>query len=139
VVNPDQEIDLEGGIKAYPFEVDHISGSMGWHLESSGISVVFSGDTRMCDKVAIASRDVDVLIHEALGTEEYKEGVKRRGHSTAGEAGQIADLAGAKRLIMTHIDSRFHSNTKPLVQEAEQYFKGQIDVANDLTQIIVGH
>ena len=137
VVNPDRGIDLEGGIRAYPFEVDHISGAMGWHMECSDISVVFSGDTRICDTVATASSGVDVLIHEALGTEEYSDNIKRQGHSTAAEAGQTANLASAKRLIMTHIGTQFHSNTDSLVQEAEQYFKGQIEVANDLSQMFV--
>ena len=78
-----------------------------------------------------------MLIHEVLSTESEKEDTKRRGHSTAAEAARTAALAGVSELIMTHIDSPFHFNPQPLIDEARQYFEGPISVASDLYQVTV--
>lgn len=130
-------VSLHNGVRASLFPVDHISGAVGWRLESNGISVVFSGDTRFCPRLAEAAQGATVLIHEALGTESDKEGARRRGHSTAAEAAQIATQAGVSRLIITHIDSPFHLDSRPLIDEARRHFAGPITVANDLHQIAV--
>ena len=128
---------LNGGIRATPFPVDHIPGAVGWRIESDGVSVVFSGDTRFCPRLAEAAQGATVLIHEVLSTESDKEGARRRGHSTAAEAARIAAQAGVSQLIITHIDSPFHLNTQPLVDEARQIYDGPISVANDLYQVTV--
>lgn len=136
-VDSGKVLKLGESISAYSFEVDHIPGTVGWRLECDGVSVVFSGDTRVCQAVSTAAQGADVLIHEALSTEDSSERTKNRGHSTAAEAGQIASSAGAKRLVMTHIDTKFHSCTEKLIEEAMQYYSGPIQVADDLTQIVV--
>ena len=105
--------------------------------ESSHKILNEKGVCPMCQAVSTAAQGADVLIHEALSTEDSSERTKNRGHSTAAEAGQIASSAGAKRLVMTHIDTKFHSCTEKLIEEAMQYYSGPIQVADDLTQIVV--
>ena len=139
--HPSQEnawIDLPKSVRAFSFSVDHIPGAVGWRVESDGISVVFSGDTRFCPRLAEAAQGATVLIHEVLSTESDKEGAKRRGHTTAAEAAQIAAEAGVGQLIITHIDSPFHLNPQPHVDEARKYFDGPISVASDLYQTTIG-
>ena len=136
-VDPSELLNLGESISARCFEVDHIPGTVGWYLECDGLSVVFSGDTRVCQAVSTAAQGVDVLIHEALSTEDSSERTKNRGHSTAAEAGQIAHEAHAKRLVMTHIDTKFHACTEKLIEEARGYYEGPIQVADDLTQIVI--
>lgn len=131
-------IDLSDQVQASAFPVEHISGAMGWRVNADGVSVVFSGDTRFCPRVAEAAQGATVLIHEVLSTEADKEGTKRRGHTTAAEAAQIAAQAGVSQLIMTHLDSPFHFDQQPLIDEARRYFDGTISVASDLFQITVG-
>ena len=74
----------------------------------------------------------DLLIHEALSTEDDKEGASRRGHCTAAEAARAAALAGAEQLVITHIDTPFHHNTQPLADEARSHYEGPVSVADDL-------
>jgi ribonuclease BN (tRNA processing enzyme) len=38
---------------------------------------------------------------------------------------------------MTHIDTPFHSQPGPLIDEARQHFSGPIAVASDLYQVTV--
>ncbi|MFQ6028541.1 MAG: MBL fold metallo-hydrolase [Dehalococcoidia bacterium] len=137
-VSEGQWVQLGDQIKASCFAVDHIGGAVGWRVESDGVSVVFSGDTRYCENLAEAAQGAHLLIHEALSTDHDKEDAARRGHSTAGEAARIAALAGVSELVLTHIDTPFHFDPQPLVDEARQYFDGPVSVASDLYQITVG-
>ena len=117
-VDVGQWITLGADTRASCFLVNHIGGAVGWRVETGGITVVFSGDTRYSESLVEASQGADLLIHEALSTEDDKEGANRRGHCTAAEAAQAAALAGVKGLVITHIDTPFHHNTRPLADEA---------------------
>jgi ribonuclease BN (tRNA processing enzyme) len=123
---------------ACAFAVDHLPGAVGWRIESDGIAIVFSGDTKFSPTLPEWARDARLLIHEALSTERERDRTYRRGHSTAAEAGRAATLAGVSELIMTHIDSPFHFDTSPLVAEARQHFEGPVSVAHDLYQVTIG-
>ena len=120
---------------AWTFPVDHISGAVGWRVESDGISLVFSGDTRYSRSLVEASQGADILIHEALCTDDEQGFADSRAHATAGEAARSATQAGVSRLVLTHINNPFHHNTQPLVDEASRFFTGPVSVAHDLLQI----
>jgi ribonuclease BN (tRNA processing enzyme) len=122
---------------ACPFLVDHLPGAVGWRIESAGTALVFSGDTKFSPTLPEWAKDARLLIHEALSTERERERTYRRGHSTAAEAGRAAALAGVSELIITHIDSPFHSDTQPLLHEARQHFDGPVSVAHDLYQVTI--
>jgi ribonuclease Z len=135
---PGRWVQLSPQVRARSFPVDHISGAAGWRVESGGMSVVFSGDTRFSPHLVEAAQGARLLIHEVFSTEADKERTYQHGHSTAADAGRAASLAGAAELVITHIDTAFHFDPQPLVAEARRYFDGPIDVANDLGQITVG-
>ena len=130
-------LDLGFGVRASAFPVDHISGAVGWRIERDGLAVVFSGDTRFSPSLVEAAQGARLLIHEALSIEAEQDSAGKRGHSTAAEAARSAELAGASELILTHIDTPFHSQNEPLVDEARQHFSGPIAVAADLYQVTV--
>ena len=130
-------VELGTTAHANCFPVDHIEGAVGWRIESNGIAVVFSGDTRFSESLVEASKGADLLIHEALSTQEHEAETKRRGHSTAGDAGRAAAMANVGELILTHIDTPYHEITQSLVDEARQFFDGPVSVARDLLQVTV--
>ena len=138
--HPTQEgerVQLGPTTYACSFAVDHLPGAVGWRIESDGIAVVFSGDTKFCPSVPEWATGARLLIHEALSTERERERTYRRGHSTAADAGRAAALAGVSELIVTHIDSPFHADTRPLVDEARRHFDGPVSVAHDLYQVSI--
>ena len=138
--HPAQEghwVHLGENLRATCFPVNHIDGAVGWRVESDGVSVVFSGDTRYCENLAVAAQGADLLIHEALSTHHDQEGTNRRGHSTAAEAARIAAQAGVAALVLTHIDTGFHFDPQPLIAEARRYYDGPISLAHDLYQMTV--
>ena len=131
-------VELGPSTHATCFTVDHVDGAVGWRIECGGISVVFSGDTRFSNSLVQAAKGARLLIHEALSTGEDGEETRNRMHSTSADAGRAAALAGVQELIMTHIDSPFHADTQPLIDDARKYFEGPISVAHDLYKVSVG-
>lgn len=123
--------------RASSFIVDHIPGSVGWRVESSGLAVVFSGDTKFSPNVVQAAQGARLLIHEALTTEDGRVAALHRDHSTAADAARTATLAGVAELVMTHIDTPFHFDSSPLLVEARHYFDGPTSIASDLQRITV--
>lgn len=132
-----QIVDLGRGTRAFHFPVDHIDGAVGWRIENGGSAVVFSGDTRFSPNLVEAAQGARLLIHEAYSTEKDREQTNATAHSTAGDAGRAAALAGVAELVITHIATPFNFDTQPLLDEARQHFDGPITVAEDLYQMTV--
>lgn len=132
-----QRVQLGAATHAAPFPVDHIGGAVCWRIESDGMAIVFSGDTRFSPKLVEAAQGARLLIHEAFSTEKDGGFANEVGHSTAAEAGRAAALAGVEELVITHITTAYHADTQPLLDEARQHFQGPISVATDLFQISV--
>lgn len=66
-------------------------------------SVVFTGDTDMCDEVVALAEGAGLLLAEAGWADraENPPGI----HLTGAQAGELARLAGAKSLVVTHVAS----------------------------------
>ena len=95
-----------------------------------GRALVYTGDTRPHLAVIEASRGADLLVHEATFGGDEQERAKETGHSTAAEAARVAVEAGARRLVLTHISSRYNRDTSELLAEAKAVFPETI-IARD--------
>lgn len=137
-ITPGQKLELGPDTVAWSFDVDHIPGSVGWRVETGGLIVVFSGDTTYSRSLADAAQGADLLIHEALTTDDAHAYATGRLHSTSGDAARAADHASARELIITHIDNAFHDNTDPFLQDAAHHYSGPISVAHDLHRVTLG-
>ena len=137
VVQPGQEISLGPTTTASCFPADHLFGSVGGRVDSGGMSVVFSGDTRFNPELIKASQGARLLIHEAYRTDEHKEYSEGRGHSTAGDAGRSAAQAGVAELVLTHLDTPFSIDPQPLIEDAQKFYEGPVSAASDLDQITI--
>ncbi|KAG8817873.1 hypothetical protein FRC17_011058, partial [Serendipita sp. 399] len=88
--------------------VDHRTTAFGIVLRhSSGWSITYSGDTRPCQNLVDAGMDSTLLIHEATMSDEQEEMAKEKGHSTIGQAVDIARRMRAKKLLLTHFSTRY--------------------------------
>jgi ribonuclease Z len=95
-----------------------------------GRTLVYTGDTRPHLPVIEAARGADLLVHEATFGGDELERAKETGHSTAAEAARVALESGVKRLVLTHISSRYNRDASELLAEARAVFPSTI-IARD--------
>jgi ribonuclease Z len=110
------------GLKITAIGVNHnpVKPAYAYRFDYQGRSVVISGDTRASAKLAEAARGCDVLVHEAQQKELamlLEQEMKLAGqdrlsniahkiqsyHTAPIEAAEIANQAGAKLLVLTHL------------------------------------
>jgi ribonuclease Z len=101
-----------------------------------GRTVVYSGDTRPCESILEASRDADLLIHDCSFSDEMADWAEESGHSTAGEVAALAKEARVRKLILTHISSRYTDDVDPILNDSKKILENAI-VAEDLMEIEV--
>ena len=100
-----------------------------------GISVAYVTDTRPCDGGRALAQDVDLLYHDATFTDALYDRAVETGHSTAREAAEVAQEAGASRLLLGHISARYDDST-PLETEAQAVFL-RASVAEELRRYVL--
>ncbi|MGH9580437.1 MAG: MBL fold metallo-hydrolase [Terriglobales bacterium] len=126
-------------VRVTAFLVDHrpVQPAYGYSFESGGRSVVISGDTRPSANLVRHAKGADVLIHEAylpewLDQVDAPEVAARLKfyHSTPEEAGEAAQQAGVKLLVLTHLVPG--GNEETYRERAASHFQGQVLVGRDL-------
>ena len=100
-----------------------------------GRVVAILGDTRICENAAILASEADLLVHEATFSKGEESLAYDYFHSTTLQAAEIAKRAGAKKLCLTHISSRYDREAcKGLVEEARDIFPNT-EIAEDFKEI----
>jgi ribonuclease Z len=127
-IHKGQEIMLPDGRVVHPSELVGPT--------RSGRKLVFTGDARPSDTTAEVAAGADLLIHEATFADEEAPLAIETGHSTAREAATVADKAGVKRLVLTHISSRYSRDVQELAAEARSVFPSAI-VARDGMEVVI--
>lgn len=93
-------------------------------------SYAYCTDT-MADRRVVASvRGVDTIFHDSTYGDDCERYASAYGHSTARQAAEIAQRAGAKRLILGHFSRRYDSE-EVLARQAAEVFPGEIILANE--------
>lgn len=100
-----------------------------------GIKLTYSGDTVPCEEMIEFAKESTLLIHESTFTSEEAQNAIDHGHSTASDAGYVARQSNSKRLILTHISTRYgESYSKILLKEAKEVFENT-QIAYDFLEI----
>ncbi|MFC4565851.1 MBL fold metallo-hydrolase [Nocardiopsis mangrovi] len=105
--------------------VNHPVEAFGIRLEHEGASLTYSGDTGSCDELVDLARDTDLFLCEA-SFHDHRDHPKDM-HLTGSEAGEHAQRAGARRLVLTHLVP-WNDDDRTLA-EARGAFTGPIDLA----------
>jgi ribonuclease Z len=108
----------------YTSPVQHLVPTVGLRIESkeTGKTLTYSSDTRPCDALVRLAQGTDILIHECSGP--------LAGHSTSVEAGQIAQRADAKRLVLIHYPV-FTEDLEAWRDVAATAYDGPVELAED--------
>ncbi|MFO8020020.1 MAG: ribonuclease Z [Promethearchaeia archaeon] len=99
-----------------------------------GRKITYSADTAPCQPLIDLGKDSDLLVHEATYGKEHAEVAHEKLHSTSSDAARDAKKMNAKKLLLTHISSRYQKNADHLLQEAREIFSSTY-LAKDLMKI----
>jgi ribonuclease BN (tRNA processing enzyme) len=110
-----------GDIEVKAIETQHSVECYGFRFSAEGRTLGFTADSGPCDGVAEIARDVDLLLSEAT----WDHSRAGRSHMSGKEAGENAKSAGAKRLLLTHLES--WTDTDKIIAEAREAY-GDLEV-----------
>jgi ribonuclease Z len=112
-----EPVELEDGTVVEP---DQVVGD-----SRPGRRVVYTGDTRPTQATVEAADGADLLIHDATFASDNAGRAGQTGHSTGARAAAVANKAGAERLALVHVSSRYAGDPSPIAREASEAFDGE--------------
>ena len=89
-------------------------------VRKPGQSFALVMDTRMCPNALSLAQETDLLLTEATYLDSESKQAAQYRHLTASQAGQMAQQAGAKHLVMAHYSQRYAS-VQGFAQQAGAY------------------
>jgi len=126
------------------FLVDHgpVKPAFGYRVDAGGHSVVMSGDTRFSENLIKNATGVDVLIHEVGGRDIsgfLASGLTRKQAESIIDHHTPPDQTG---IVFQRTKPRLavyaHGGSAAAVAEARKKYAGPLEVADDLSEILVG-
>ncbi len=157
-----QEISAAGpvtqddNVKVSAILVEHppVKPALAYRFDFKDRSIAFSGDTAPLEAVAKMAKGADVLVHETMyvpAVEKYIRGQIAQGrpvkfeafmehmkadHTPSEDVGRIAQEAGVKTLVLSHLTPAIDSITDDTWRaSAAKEFKGEIVVGHDFTVV----
>ena len=136
--------------KVRAVRVEHIPGAVGFRIDTSDRSVVFSGDTKPSKALVELANGADLLIHEVLYSPEFEatgaptgrkkqfvnpDWINRVRHTKPHEVGKVVNEAGVKKIVLTHLWS--NQDQDELKEIVAKDFSGEIFIGHDLLSIEV--
>lgn len=144
-VMSDDRVTVTSAIVRHP----PVEPALAFRFDAPDRSIVISGDTAPSDSLVRLARGADVLVHEAM----YLPAVDRlaarvpnarrlkehllASHTSAEEAGRLAQAAGVKLLVLSHlVPADDPSVTEQMwIEAARAHFRGPIVVGRDLLEV----
>jgi ribonuclease BN (tRNA processing enzyme) len=145
LVFQDEHVKVTAALVRHP----PVLPAFGYRFDAADRSIVISGDTAPSDELIAMARGADVLVHDAL----FPAGVDRlvatvpnaatlkqsilSHHTTAEDAGRVAQAAGVKTLVLSH----FVPPDDPAITDdmwlaaARTHFRGTVIVGKDLLEM----
>jgi ribonuclease Z len=90
-----------------------------------GRTVAYTGDTRPTAATVEAADGADLLVHDATFASDNADRAARTAHSTAVQAAEVGNEAGADRLALVHVSSRYAGDVSPIETGAAEVFEGE--------------
>jgi ribonuclease BN (tRNA processing enzyme) len=115
----------------------HDPENLAYRFKTDRGDLVYIGDTAKSEKISEFAKGCDLLIHDSTFLDGQDSVAALTRHSTSTDAGVSAKLAGATRLVLTHIAPGNTGAGKRYLAQASAAFDGQIVVATDLLTLTV--
>ena len=111
--------------------------SFAYRIDSKEGTVVVSGDTRPCKSVIDLAEGADLLIHECSFPDDMLEFARQTYHSIPSEVGDVANQAGVKKVVLTHLFPPCKGRETEIVKSVSTKFAGEVILSHDLLEINV--
>lgn len=123
--------------------------AFGYRFDAPDRSIVISGDTAPSDNLVALARGADVLVHDALypaaidrlvanvpNAPDLKRSILSH-HTSAEDAGRIAQAAGVKTLVLSHLvpPEDPEVTERMWIDAARMHFSGTVILGKDLLEI----
>ncbi|MDQ0429784.1 ribonuclease BN (tRNA processing enzyme) [Planomicrobium stackebrandtii] len=92
---------------------------------ANGRAAVFTADTSWKEELVEFSRGADLLVAESNLYEKYIGIIQ--GHLSGSQAGELAERAGAKQLLLTHLPQ--YGELDEILQAAKSSYSGEVEFA----------
>ena len=143
----------DDNVKVSSIVVEHppVKPALAYRFDFKDRSIAFSGDTAPLEAVATMAKGADVLVHETMYVPAVEKYIKaqiaegrpvkfepfmahmKADHTPAEDVGRIAQQAGVKTLVLSHLTPAIDSLTDDTWRKpVAKYFKGEIIVGKDL-------
>ena len=142
------EVWASDGVRVLSIGVRHepVPGAVGYRIETPAGIVAISGDTRVCDEVAMLAEGADVLVYEAMRFEPIEALPAHRRfildyHADTRLIGRQAAELDIETLVLTHLLPVPETETdKGAFAEDVRAagFQGNVIVAEDLESVSLG-
>jgi ribonuclease BN (tRNA processing enzyme) len=146
VVMQNEQVKVTSALVRHPPVVP----AFGYRFDAQDRSIVISGDTAPSDNLIALAQGADVLVHDALydasavdrivagvpNATTLKESIMSH-HTTAEDAGRVAQMAGVKTLVLSHfVPAEDPAITDRMWMDAARtHFRGTVIVGKDLMEI----
>lgn len=141
ILNSEDKVEING-IEYTFFDINaRGTKQFGFECIIQGKRLVFLGDETLNTNLYERVRNTDYVMHEAfcLDSEENIFHAYEKNHSTVKSACEVMNSLDVKNLILYHTEESHGNERKKLyTQEAEQVFKGNIFVPDELEIIEIG-
>lgn len=97
----DRHTVVVGDVTLTSRRVCHWVPTFGVRAEHGGRVLAYSGDSGPCGSLNELALDADVFVCESGATQETPS--QHAYHCTPGDAGRVASVSGADRLVLTHL------------------------------------
>jgi ribonuclease BN (tRNA processing enzyme) len=130
---PEKRPYVVGPFELRSWSLPHFVPNAGVRLTADGLSVAYTGDTGPDPVLAELAHGADVFIAEASNRRDSSDAPPadqgQRMHLTAHDAGEAAQAAGAKRLLLTHFWPG--SDREVSRAEATAVYDGEVLIADE--------
>jgi ribonuclease BN (tRNA processing enzyme) len=138
-LEPDQDFGLGNSIQCSAMKVPHNESSLafGFHFNTSGQSLFYSGDTPVFPPLFESASGADFLIHDCSAPSrffrEFPE-LKTK-HANPKELGRYAQEAGIKSLIPCHFFGELEFSIVEIEREIRENYSGKLIFPEDFMRI----
>lgn len=115
----------------------HRPETLAYRFQLNGSDFVYGADTARSPKLNEFAKGSDLLVHEATFLSGQESVAVLTNHSTAGYAGEAAETAKVRKLVLTHISPKNSNLESRYLAQAGKTFDGEVIVAHDNLTISV--